>query len=167
MRRSMQGPYVNVDTDDIDACGVCDRTGLLFNKRDLVKQMEWRGNSLQWTGLYVGRPFLDVPNPQNRRTPKLWPADPRAVPDARPFQGELFLCDMNNLGNCESIEWPAASLIGQVLTYQFQAVPGGSNPNTLNNPGVHLENQSIPDTLGPNPSERFSILQRFNWSSGT
>jgi hypothetical protein len=84
--RPPKGKYVNIDINNPDALGVCDYTGFIFNKRDLVKQMEWRGNALQWTGFMVGRPFLDVPNDQNR-TPIL-PPDPVPVPLPRVMQDQ-------------------------------------------------------------------------------
>lgn len=62
--------------------GVCDRTGFYFNHSDLKKQMEWRGNSLVWTGLMVGEPFLDIPSEQNR--PPITKPDPKPVKNARP-----------------------------------------------------------------------------------
>src|SRR3954463_13016780 len=74
--------YVNIDYDNSDALGECDRSGFTFNKKDLCKQMEWRGNSLVWTGLLVGRPFLDTPNEQLR--PPLVKSDPKSVSDPRP-----------------------------------------------------------------------------------
>ena len=32
----------------------CDRTEMAYNYGDLVKEYEWRGNSLVWNGLMVG-----------------------------------------------------------------------------------------------------------------
>lgn len=38
--------------------------GEYFNTTDMVKQMEYRGNKLVWTGLMVGKFYEDQPNPQ-------------------------------------------------------------------------------------------------------
>ncbi len=79
--RRWQGKYVNIDPKDPDALGICDYSGSTFNHKDLVKQMEWRGDNLVWTGFMVGRPFLDVPQEQNR--PPLVKDDPRPVMNPR------------------------------------------------------------------------------------
>ena len=79
---AIRGPYVKKGI--MDSVGVCDRTGFWFSTQDLEKQMEWRGNSLEWTGLMVGKPFLDEPNEQLR--PPLVKADPAVVKDQRPPQ---------------------------------------------------------------------------------
>lgn len=67
-----KGRYYQVDSNNPQAKGICDRSGFAFNHKDLVKQMEWRGDSLEWTGLTVGKPFLDKPNEQ-LRTPEIGP----------------------------------------------------------------------------------------------
>lgn len=82
---SQLGRYVKKGS--LEPIGVCDYSGFFFSKSDLIKQMEWRGNSLIWTGFMVGRPFLDVPSEQNR--PPLIRDDPKIVDNARPNdQGE-------------------------------------------------------------------------------
>jgi hypothetical protein len=72
-----KGKYVNINQDFPEALGICDYTGFVFNRKDLVKQMEWRGNALIWTGLFVGRPYVDTPNEQLR--PPILPPDPVPV----------------------------------------------------------------------------------------
>jgi hypothetical protein len=76
-----RGEYVKKNL--IEPVGVCDYSGFFFSKSDLVKQYEWRGNQLVWTGAIVGRPFVDEPNEQNR--PPQIKSDPKAVQDPRPF----------------------------------------------------------------------------------
>jgi hypothetical protein len=76
-----KGKNVVIDADNPSALGVCDESGFDFNHKDLVKQMEWRGDRLVWTGLMVGKPYLDVPSEQNR--PPLVKADPRPVKNPR------------------------------------------------------------------------------------
>jgi len=76
-----KGKYVTIDTNNPSALGICDESGLAFNHKDLVKQMEWRGDNLVWTGFLVGKPYLDVPSEQNR--PPLVKADPYTVKNPR------------------------------------------------------------------------------------
>jgi hypothetical protein len=77
---AQRGAYVKKGS--LEPVGVCDYSGFWFSRSDLVKQMEYRGNSLVWTGFMVGRPFLDVPSEQNR--PPLIKNDPIAVDNAKP-----------------------------------------------------------------------------------
>lgn len=71
------GKHVSIDETSPKAVGICDKTGFIFNRKDLVKQMEWRGNALVWTGFLVGRPYVDEPNQQLR--PPILPPDPVPV----------------------------------------------------------------------------------------
>jgi hypothetical protein len=81
----MRGSYVRKGSTE--PVGVCDFSGFWFSQSDLVKQMEYRGNSLVWTGFMVGRPFVDIPNQQAR--PPLVKADPKVVMNPRPMGLEL------------------------------------------------------------------------------
>ncbi len=78
---TQMGDYVRKDV--IEPIGTCDYSGFLFSKSDLVKQYEWRGKQLVWTGEIEGRPFVDEPNEQNR--PPQIKGDPKAVQNPRPF----------------------------------------------------------------------------------
>lgn len=78
---TQMGDYVRKDV--IEPIGTCDYSGFPFSRSDLVKQYEWRGNQLVWTGAIVGRPFVDEPNEQNR--PPRIKGDPKAVQNPRPF----------------------------------------------------------------------------------
>jgi hypothetical protein len=80
--RRWQGKYVKIDPSNPAALGVCDDSGFVFNHKDLVKQLEWRGNNLVWNGLMVGPPYVDKPQEQNR--PPLVKADPYPVKNPRP-----------------------------------------------------------------------------------
>src|SRR6202790_19811 len=71
------GKHVSIDEDHPQALGICDYTGFVHNYRDLVRQMEWRGNAIVWTGFYVGRQYADRPNEQLR--PPILPPDPVPV----------------------------------------------------------------------------------------
>lgn len=76
------GKHVTIDINNPEALGICDKTGFVFNRKDLVKQMAWQGNALVWTGAYVGKPYLDKPSEQGR-SPSL-PPDPIPVVQPRP-----------------------------------------------------------------------------------
>lgn len=79
-----KGRWVTINPQNPDAVARCDRSGQLCNHSDLVKQMDYRGTGLIWTGLYVNKYFLDVPNPQNLN-PVIKP-DPVPVQNPRPWQ---------------------------------------------------------------------------------
>lgn len=76
-----KGKYVSINPDKPSALGVCDESGFVFNHNQLVKQMEWRGNNLVWTGLMIGKPYLDKPSQQNR--PPITKDDPKTVTNPR------------------------------------------------------------------------------------
>lgn len=76
-----KGKHVQIDCSNPNALGICDYTGFVFNRKDLVRQMEWRGNALVWTGFYVGKPYIDKPNEQLR--PPILPPDPVPVKEPR------------------------------------------------------------------------------------
>ena len=73
--------YVTIDPKNPSGLGVCDRSGFVFNHKDLIKQMEWRGNNFVWTGLMVGNPYLDKPCVQNR--PPIVKDDPKPLKNPR------------------------------------------------------------------------------------
>jgi hypothetical protein len=75
--RRWKGKHVHINRKNPAALGVCDDSGFDFNHKHLIKQMEWRGDRLVWTGFLVGQPYLDVPQEQNR--PPLVKNDPRPV----------------------------------------------------------------------------------------
>lgn len=79
-----KGRWVNIKPDNPDAVARCDRSGQLCNHADLVKQMDFRGDGYIWTGLWVNKYFLDVPNPQNLN-PVIKP-DPVPVDHPRPWK---------------------------------------------------------------------------------
>jgi hypothetical protein len=76
-----KGKYVTINPNNPSALGVCDESGFVFNHKDLTRQMEWRGNNLVWTGLMVGKPYLDKPCEQNR--PPIVKGDPKPVSNPR------------------------------------------------------------------------------------
>lgn len=82
------GKHVSVEYGKPNGLGICDYTGFVFNHRDLVKQMEWRGNRLVWTGFLVGRPYADKPNEQLRPPQPYF--DPVPLTNPRPPQGDII-----------------------------------------------------------------------------
>jgi hypothetical protein len=84
MNKRSKGKHVNVDMNHPQPIGFCDRSGFVHMRKDLIPQMEWRGDSLEWTGLYVGKDYLDFPNEQ-LRAPDLVP-DPVPVENPRGYR---------------------------------------------------------------------------------
>jgi hypothetical protein len=136
--------FVTIDYDNSDSLGVCDRTGFTFNTKDLCRQMEWRGDNLVWTGLMVGRPYLDIPNEQNR--PPLVKNDPRPINDARPptpYPDPEYPVIGTYDQTVESLE--NGSFFSEndppyyVLQYSNAPTPGWKDPNPVPDPNVLLE----------------------------
>jgi len=99
-----KGKHVTIDPSDPQGLGICDYTQFVHNRKDLVKQYEWRGNALVWTGFFVGRQYVDVPNEQAR--PPILPPDPVPFLFPRLPQGTLVLWNSNTLGNWNNIFLP-------------------------------------------------------------
>lgn len=108
LRLIYHGKHFNLDPENPEAFGICDRTNFIFNRKDLIKQMEWRGNRLVWTGLYVGRPYLDTPNPQ-LRAPNI-PPDPVPIREPRPMKTTICTWSDNTLPVWSEIKQTWASL---------------------------------------------------------
>ena len=67
------------------AFAICDTCGLQYNRVDLVKNMEYMGNELRWTGFLVcTRTCNDKPQPQ--LTTPILPRDPQPIDQPRPEQ---------------------------------------------------------------------------------
>ncbi|HEY3526886.1 MAG TPA: hypothetical protein VGK47_11855 [Nitrososphaeraceae archaeon] len=77
-----KGKYVTIDPKNPEALAICDYSGLPCLHKDLVRQMEWRGEGLVWTGLLVNKRFADIPNEQGRSP--ILPPDPIPVSNPRP-----------------------------------------------------------------------------------
>lgn len=103
-----KGKHVRINEQNPEALGICDYTGFVFNRTDLLRQLQWRGNSLVWTGLYVGRPYVDTPNEQDR--PPILPPDPIPIREPRIMQFQTMWWTNNPLNTWNNIEWPWASL---------------------------------------------------------
>lgn len=135
--------YVDIDINNPGALGECDISGFTFNRKDLVKQKEWRGNNLVWTGLMVGRPYLDKPNEQNR--PPLVKSDPFAVNDPRPptpypdpeypVAGDYKQIEQELL---EESFFDDNNPPSYVLPYSDAPTPGWQDPNPVPPPDILL-----------------------------
>lgn len=73
-----------VDQFNPDAWGKDDITGLPVMHGDMVKQMEFIGNGLAWTGMMVHHKDADEPNPQ--LMPPIIPPDPVPIRNPRILQ---------------------------------------------------------------------------------
>jgi len=130
------GKHVSIDPMAPQALGICDKTGFVFHHKDLLRQMEWRGNALIWTGFLVGRPYVDKPNPQLR--PSIVPPDPVPILWPRPQQPNLLRWAQN------------ANVTWENLTFCAWATWGGSDD------GI----QTLPE------DQRLTALQAGNVISG-
>lgn len=76
------GRHIRVSARYPEAAGRCDRTGFLFNRRDLQWQYQWAGQSLVNLQFLVGPQYLDEPQEQLRSI--IIPSDPVPVWQPRP-----------------------------------------------------------------------------------
>ena len=81
MSRADKGRIPYVDPDNPQSWGRDDYTGLPVMHPDMVKQMEYIGNGLAWTGFMVHYKDVSQPNPQ-KIPPRLKP-DPVPIPNPR------------------------------------------------------------------------------------
>lgn len=102
-----KGRFVRINSNNPDAVARCDRSGQLCMHKDLVKQMEYRGTGLVWTGLWVNRYFADIPNPQSLN-PVIKP-DPVPVDHPRPWETtqQVWPNQINEWENQETPVWVA------------------------------------------------------------
>lgn len=163
--KTYRGRYYQVDIRNPQAKGICDRSGFAFNHCDLVKQMEWRGESLEWTGLMVGRPFLDEPDEQLRT--------PEVGPDSIPVENP-------KLPVYTSVIWSNQSTPWSQLTFLNWASWGGVEQGVLAAPENDRlqaleENRSVYPEYSSGPAQSYAPeltqeqilknLQNFNWST--
>lgn len=129
------GKYVTIDTENPAGVAICDYSGFVFNHKDLVRQMEWRGEALVWTGFMVGKPFVDQPNPQLR--PDILAPDPVPFLDPRVQQQQTIIWNAG-LG----FTWNNLSMV----TWESW----GTNED---------------GTQAANPEQRLIALQNYSWSA--
>lgn len=82
MQGRNHGKYTKFRKNNPRAYGLCDYSGMDVRHMDMVRQMEYRGSGLVWTGFMVNPRFADEPNPQNLSP--LIRLDPVPVKDPRP-----------------------------------------------------------------------------------
>lgn len=123
-----KGKHVNININSPEALGICDYSGFVHLRKDLIRQMEWRGNRLVWTGYYVGRSYLDQPNPQLQ--PPILPPDPVSVKDPRPqFFSQITWSQTDILWEFDGDVWNQAG--GSTL--DIQALPVNQRLQLLEN----------------------------------
>lgn len=110
-----------------NAFGVSDRSGFWNNRNRLVKQMEWAGTALVWTGELVPGDEYDRPQEQLRAI--RLPADPVPIINPRP---ENFQAANMPLGFTQYSMWPD----GQPLPYGVELTDGNGN--------LILDNNGLP-----------------------
>lgn len=117
-------PYV--DPTDLDAWGKCDKTGLPTMYRDLVPQLEFVGNRLQWTGLMVNEKDLDEPQPQLCTPPiKIDPlpvSNPRTFPQPKGPAVPTGLKAIDRTSSSISLSW---NPLKEATNYAVSWVPLG------------------------------------------
>jgi hypothetical protein len=64
MRIGAKGKYTKMNRRKPRGLGTCDYSGLIMRHADMIKQNQFRGNGLVWTGFWVNPKFADKPNPQ-------------------------------------------------------------------------------------------------------
>lgn len=93
--------YARTDPRAPRAKGVCDDCGRWFLHSRLLRQMEYRGTALEWTGFFKCRECLDKPQDQLR--PILLPPDPVPIMNPRP---EYAVNDEALQGFTQYVLWP-------------------------------------------------------------
>jgi hypothetical protein len=157
--------YYTPNLENPEARGICDRTGFVFKHSDLVQQMEWRGDSLEWTGLMVGRPFLNKPNEQ-LRNPELF-ADPVPVHMPKPPH-EYNVCWSNQFVpwiSLKILNWTSWSgsedgVLAAPEAERLAALEAGTRPeDTYQGAGSNYQAQSL------TPEQLLESLENYNWSA--
>lgn len=159
-----KGKHVFVDQDSPQALGICDKTGFVFKRIDLIRQMEWYGNQLKWTGFMVGKPYLDVPNEQLR--PPILPPDPVPIKWPREQQPS-------------AVYWANQAVPWSQLTVIDWASWSGTEDGTLAAPeaerlaaleagqqsAIQFQSAGVPFTQQLTQSQVLQSLQTFNWNT--
>lgn len=71
-----------LNDDGPEPWGMCDYSGLMYPRNQLVRQMRQAGDSITWSGLWVYWEYLDPLDEQKKPPPVK--ADPYPVPYPRP-----------------------------------------------------------------------------------
>ena len=102
MSYNPRGKRFKIDIRNPLRSALCDKTQLNMRHCDLVKQYEYYGDTLTWTGYMVGKWYVDKPNPSLRPVklkpdpvPLTNPRPPQINPNAPTSQDNYFL--LNNI----------------------------------------------------------------------
>lgn len=163
--RNRRGRYYKVDINNPQAKGICDRSGFAFNHSDLIRQMEWRGESLEWTGLTVGRPFLDMPNEQFRT--------PEVGPDSIPVEFPKMPIYSDVMWSNQQLPWSQLPVLtwaswGGVQQGVFTAPQNVIRQDLEQNVPVPPQYASSPFQMAKpqlTQDQILNSLQNYNWSN--
>jgi hypothetical protein len=157
--------YYTANPDNPDAKAICDRSGFVFNHDDLVPQMEWRGDTLEWTGLMVGPPFLDEPNEQLRNPPMFPDPVPVEMPKP-PYRYEIVwsnqLIPWSQLTVVNWVSWSGSEngVPAAPLNERLQALEE-MRPAPVEYPGGAI--QTAKEDL--TQAQILESLENFSWSN--
>ena len=157
-----KGKHVIIDPDHPKALGICDATGFVFRHCDLVKQMEWRGNALTWTGFMVGKPYVDTPNEQ-LRVPLLRPDPiPIALPRGQQPSNVVWSNQSVPWNQLEVLNWSSwggteDGVLAATEAQRLESLQTGNPPPTTS---VSGGTQQPPELT---QAQILESLQNFNW----
>lgn len=112
-----------VDPRKPRAFGASDFSGFVYNRKDLIRQMEWAGTSLIWTGMLVPACEADKPQPQLKAI--RLPPDPVPVVNPRPLN---FSTIDRPSGFTQYVMWAG----GAPLNFAVVLDDGNGNPIVTN-----------------------------------
>lgn len=153
--------HAKVNPRSPSAFGTCDRCYRVFNLRDLVQEMQWRGPRLMWTGFLVDRSCLDIPQQQLR--PRILPPDPVPVFNPRPenysFDDGLQGFTLYTLSPPRAAEQTGAVFQPAYVLAQVEALSGTTAPVGLSlNVGVIVASQDVEVLLGADVTRDYLII---------
>lgn len=127
MQPRHHGKYTKMSRSFPAPIARCDYSGFMVAHRGLVKQKEYRGAGLVWTGYYVYKKFQDQPNPQNLAP--IIRLDPQPVPDARPDNQVLAFAPNQLTTNITGMS--RLVLNTEQASYTTQILTGTPNPSFI------------------------------------
>ena len=126
-----------IDPNNPQSWGKDDKTGLPVMHPDMVKQYEYIGNGLAWTGFMVHYKDADQPNPQ--LIPPRLKVDPIPIPNVRYLQFPELPNIPNNLAVASvtsttvSLTWDAVTLVDAYAVKWASNYASGETTDILNN----------------------------------
>jgi hypothetical protein len=159
------GKHVRIDEDMPQALGICDYTGFVHNRVDLVRQMEYRGNALVWTGFYVGKSYADKPNEQLK--PPILPPDPVPIREPRMQQPTQITWSGNYTSFWPNLNPPDSWANWSGSEDGIPALPQSQRLTLLQqggNSGSPALNPGATPFVSLTPQQRLQSLQSYYWS---